>query len=157
MFVTRIEGGFRAGARRSGKIFNLKVVDQAEKKALAQAKKQALELYAKTVRTWRTPTEFTARDISKGVSIRTNNPKYRFIDLGTRVRHAIMSRNFVPKTKVGVVYSTQGQGGLKVVKKSIKRPGIRARGFTAKIEERIGPTLRRVFREELHTNWIVPD
>lgn len=70
----------------------------------------------------------------------TSDPVWNYLDKGTSVRHAVMSRDWVSKTKPStgggaVVNLTPGPGrGRRVfVSRRINRPGIKARRFTTAI------------------------
>lgn len=87
--------------------------------------------YAKTVKTWKTKPDFdksvkrTKSSITGEVS--TTNKIYKYLDRGTRVRFAVMSQNFRPKTRSNVIDSFQGRGGFSHF--GVK-PGIEARNWT---------------------------
>lgn len=50
-----------------------------------------------------------------------------FLNYGTKVRHAVMSKDFKPKTTVGLLSSKKGRGRMVFVSKKIKLPGIKPR------------------------------
>jgi hypothetical protein len=56
--------------------------------------------------------------------------KWVWLDLGTKVRYAVMSPNFVPKTRPGQLNSWAGKGKMLFVSKKHPMPGIKARKFT---------------------------
>jgi hypothetical protein len=54
--------------------------------------------------------------------------KWQYLNKGTPYpRHALMTKGFVPKTRPGFLGSEPGHGGLLIVSKKIKLPGIKAR------------------------------
>jgi len=59
--------------------------------------------------------------------------KWWFLELGTRVRYAVMSRDFKAKTRRGVLGSSAGKGGMVFVSKKIRRPGIKARNWRLEV------------------------
>lgn len=149
-----IEGGFKQQAAKNlTKRFSQKSIKAAENKALRAAKDKALALYRKTTTTWTFPPQFSAQRTAGGYLIQVSDVRYRFLDEGTKVRYATMQKGFVAKTKVGTFYSYKGTGGVAYVRKKKKRPGIKARGWSEKIRVEVGKIIRRVYREELHTQW----
>jgi len=66
--------------------------------------------------------------------------KFRFLDDGTKVRYAVMSRNFEAKTRVGILKSYVGKGKMLFVSKKINKgkgmSGIRARKFTKTLRDK---------------------
>jgi len=63
------------------------------------------------------------------VSISTDDEIFNYIEGGTRIRHAVMDRNFVPKTTPGSLRSARGNGRMVYVNESISLPGVDARNF----------------------------
>jgi hypothetical protein len=55
--------------------------------------------------------------------------KWRWLDEGTKVRYAIMTPKFIPKTRTGQLNSWKGKGGLLIVNKKKPMPGIKPRKF----------------------------
>lgn len=107
--------------------------------------------YEKTTRTWRHKPVFEietsayAAAASRGragllgramVSVTTDDDIFRYVDQGTRVRHAVMSRNWKSKTRVRVIGSRAGAGRMVFVSRKINRPGIKAREFSKEIRSR---------------------
>lgn len=61
--------------------------------------------------------------------------KWRWLDEGTRVRRALMSRDWISKTapagsKLGSFQSFGGRGKVVFVSRKIRRPGIKARNWS---------------------------
>jgi hypothetical protein len=53
--------------------------------------------------------------------------KYRWLNFGTKVRRALMSRDFKAKTTPGFLGSGRGRGKMLFVSKKLERPGIKPR------------------------------
>lgn len=70
---------------------------------------------------------------------------FNFLDKGTRVRYATMSKDFSSKTKPGRLSSTTGRGKLMFVSKRRPRPGIKARNWTPKLQERATRKFQQYF------------
>lgn len=105
------------------------------------------EQYERTTRTWRNKPKFEMLiSLAKGeasVIVGTDDRIYKFIDEGTRVRRAIMSRDWVSKTTPRVISSVPGRGHVVFISKSVNRPGIEAREFSKIIEKRTKKTFHR--------------
>jgi hypothetical protein len=69
--------------------------------------------------------------------------KWKWLDQGTSVRYATMSRDFVAKTRVRIIASRPGRGHLHYVDRAIPRPGIEARQFDNEISRRLNPRLEK--------------
>jgi hypothetical protein len=69
-------------------------------------------------------------DGSKGYS------KWMWLDEGTKVRYATMTKGFVPKTRVGQLNSWVGKVKLLFISKKRPRPGIKARKFTLALRKK---------------------
>lgn len=86
-----------------------------------------------TTQTWKDRPTFTIeKSLGKRV-VATKSDIYRYISRGTRVRYAVMTPGFAPKTRTGYIGSNKGVGGMAFVGK-VPLPGIQAREF----EEVIG-------------------
>ncbi len=106
---------------------------------------------------WRHTVEFEVEtegrkgDITLLVS--TDDEIFKFLDKGTRVRRAIMSPDFVPKTTVGSLQSKRGRGGVVFISKKVNRPGIKARKFservTRNVDARAEQTFNRNFKKRI--------
>lgn len=120
---------------------------EALKKPVEETIKSADTEFAKTYATWEHKPKFIQKfkELAKSLTgSTTTNPKgsknnpYPFVTRGTKVRRALMSANFSPKTRVGVLGSGSGRGGVIHISKKVNRPGIKKRGFeqlVAKVEE----------------------
>jgi hypothetical protein len=67
------------------------------------------------------------------LSVTTQDDIYRYIDQGTKVRYALMSKDWISKTKPRVLTPGGGRGHMVFVNKKIRRPGIKARKFSEEI------------------------
>lgn len=103
-------------------------------KSRAQAMKRD---YERVVATWDDKpvfeqiTQTTRPDIS--VLVGTDDRIFGYLDRGTRVRRALMSPDFSPKTRPGELRSYPGQGEVVFVSKKLNLPGIKARGWSKMI------------------------
>lgn len=84
-------------------------------------------------RTWNHKVDFSIKSRisakSITVSIWTDEPIFNFIEGGTDVRRAIMTRDFMPKTSPGWLGSRKGSGGVSYIGADVAMPGIEARHF----------------------------
>lgn len=62
--------------------------------------------------------------------------KWIWLDLGTRVRYAVMSNPFIPKTRAGQLQSWAGKGKMLFVSKKHPMPGIKARKFSKALKDK---------------------
>lgn len=79
--------------------------------------------------------------------------KWVWLDQGTRVRYATMTRNFKAKTSPGSFSSGTGAGGVAYVSKKVPRPGIAARNWSAmlnyRMEKRFKKNLEAAIRQAI--------
>lgn len=103
-----------------------------------------------TTQTWRNRPEFKIESQPGERQVATTSPVYRFLDKGTKVRYALMSSDFRPKTRTGYIGSNKGAGGVVLVSKKHPRPGIKARRFAktiaAKWRKQFPAQVRRALR-----------
>jgi hypothetical protein len=103
--------------------------------------------FKKTTATWDTKVDFemliSTTSGSFEVLVGTDNKIYRYVNDGTSVRHAVMSRDFKAKTTPRVIGSVPGAGGVVFVSKKIKLPGIEARHFDEEIQKKSLKPYRR--------------
>lgn len=100
--------------------------------------------YEKTTRTWRNKPEHEMSMSQTKAEIKATNLTddriYFFIHEGTRVRYAVLSKDWQSKTTPGIINSRAGRGKVLFVSKKHPRPGIEARGWTdIIIRNRKGP------------------
>ncbi len=102
------------------------------------------DLYSKTYRTWKSKPGFQITNATnrQKISVRTgsNDDKMFWLDDGTRVRWALMSPDWVSKTRPRAIGSRGGSGRVIIAGKRAMiargigpRPGIKARQFTREI------------------------
>jgi hypothetical protein len=82
------------------------------------------------------------------LSVRVTGPekgrrKWWYLEKGTRVRYAVMSKDFVAKTTTGQIYSVAGRGGAVHVSRAHPRPGIQARRWRETTKKRHEKTFPR--------------
>lgn len=83
-----------------------------------------------TAKTWRNKPEFEIEKAGPETrKIFTRSKIYLYVSGGTRVRYAVMTRNFKAKTSPGVIGSGRGRGGVAFISRKHPRPGIQARNF----------------------------
>lgn len=119
---------------------------QLANKAEAQAMRRD---YQRCTKTWEHEVKFEQITTSRGpdlvVIIGTDDPIFRYVNAGTRVRRALMSPDFEAKTRPGSLDSRPGQGGVVFISRTLELPGIEARDFTGQItRQHTGPYKRRI-------------
>lgn len=121
--TTKIAARYRRMAR------NLPGLTQKAIGALMES--EALPLFAKTTATWNQQPTFTPQPTARGWTM-TVNPEfpYGWINKGTRIRYALMSKDWKSKTKPNVIGSYRGHGRVLVISRKRPRPGIVARNFS---------------------------
>lgn len=116
------------------------------KKALRDVAKSARSRLLTPTSSWSNKPEFTIQELEQGGDlierIVTDSDEYFFLDEGTSVRYATMTRDFVAKTKPRSFASGGGQGSLAYVNRGMPRPGIQARKWTEMTELEYGPVLQ---------------
>lgn len=138
------------------KRMNIRAIEKAILSELAAEGEDDVALFEATTKTWkhkkpsfrpkvgRRGNDAVVRTApggnSKGIS------KYRWLDQGTRVRWAIMSRNWRSKTRPGYLTSYKGAGqviaaGRRQVRRP--RPGIKAREWSPTIFKRRLPKFKK--------------
>lgn len=117
--------------------------------ATRQVADDALLLFEKTVATWTNKPLFTVEETRSSVKVGTDSPIYGYIDKGTRVRRALMSPDWISKTKPNVISSRSGRGKMLFVSRKLNRPGIQARNFSRIIKDRTQATAANTVRRFL--------
>lgn len=79
----------------------------------------------------------------------TKDKPYIFVELGTKVRYATMTADFVAKTQPGQLIPGPGRGGVLFINKKVPRPGIKARESNKKIAENTQKQMARIMQNEL--------
>lgn len=124
-------------------------------KAAKEIEKNALADFKKTVANWQHKPKFSAKILTGafagGVQIQaaTDDAIYDYIDEGTKVRYATMSKDWKSKTEPNVVGTFPGKGKRLFVNKKRPRPGIKARNFTKHIAKTTKAELARVTKNAL--------
>ena len=96
-----------------------------------------LESFELTTSTWNHKPKFrrylrvTSGEIY--MSITTDDKIYNWVSNGTKVRHALMSKDWVSKTRERVLTPGGGRGHMVYVSKKLIRPGIKPRYFPQEI------------------------
>lgn len=142
--------------RFDGDAFSRAMIKEMEK-----LNKDILADFNRTTETWNHRPRFGSKvNVAQGLieghtrTARIHGPKppeliYYFLNNGTKVRFAEMTDDFEPKTRVRVIDSFPGRGGLKQVD-HIGRPGIRGRrwneAIATKHKARLGLRLRVALR-----------
>lgn len=99
---------------------------------------EALPLFAKTTATWNQQPTFTPQPTARGWTIVVDPAfPYGWVNKGTRVRYALMSKDWKSKTKPNVIASYRGSGKMLFVSRKRPRPGIVARNFSDIILKRV--------------------
>lgn len=104
-----------------------------------------------TTQTWKDRPAFTVTTTPGKRVVATKSDIYRYVSRGTKVRYAVMSNPFAPKTRTGYIGSNVGKGGLAFVGKK-PLPGIKAREFEPTIgrkwQKLMPPILQRAIDAE---------
>lgn len=96
---------------------------------------------------------------SKGQKANANDI-FMFNSRGTSVRHALMTPDFSPKTRKGLIGSTGGSGGLLTVSKDILQPGIKARDHEQTVAKKELKPMAKIIQQKLIesarlVNWAI--
>ena len=124
-------------------------------KAAEEIRKDALADFKKTTANWQDKPKFSSKILTGAsaggiqIQIATDDAVYRFIDEGTKVRYATMSKDWKSKTIPDVVGTFPGKGKKLFVNKKRPRPGIKARKFTKHIAKTTQKELARVTKNAL--------
>ena len=81
----------------------------------------------------------------------SEDPPLFYVDGGTDIRHAVMTRDFISKTVPNSLSSRKGRGGLAFVHPRLMLPGIEARNFTINIikllDRKLAPLFNRILEK----------
>lgn len=136
-------------------------IDRALATEMHAVAKDMKEDFEKTASTFKDKPVFeattTVNPTRITIIVRTGDKVWNWLDNGTSVRHAVMSRDWVSKTKPsiggGAVVNLSpgpGAGNLAFVSKRINRPGIKARNFTKGIKGTYQRALPRRLQDVLN-------
>jgi len=122
------------------------------RKATIETGKELNNLFKRTTTTWNHPVPFRRRmrGINR-VTVSTRDKPYFFVNNGTRVRRALMTPDFVPKSKPRTLRQGVGRGGVVYISRKIQRPGIKAREFDKVIAKKIKPKMRAILLRNLRS------
>ena len=81
--------------------------------------------------------------------ITPDHKEIKFVDFGTKVRRALMSRDFIAKTSPSRLASRRGRGGVVFISKKLRLPGIKARKFSEKIQKTMDREFPAIVSQEL--------
>jgi hypothetical protein len=109
---------------------------RATENALDGAAKDVKVDFMVTTETFDHKVDFVIDKSNGKREIYTTDAPYFYVNFGTRVRHALMSPDFKPKTRTGWIGSNQGRGGVILISKKLNLPGIEARKFDTTIQEK---------------------
>lgn len=123
------------------------MVEQSED-VLRNIGRQSMKQRKKTTKTWKgaAPIWYMKLSSPKSYAVRLEvfmtgltlgMKKWYWVSKGTKVRYAVMTKGFKPKTKFRVISSYKGRGQMRYVDPHIMRPGIQAREFDEEINERM--------------------
>lgn len=141
--TSKISQRYRAMARNMPNIVN------AALRELVQ--QEAIPLFQNTTKTWQNKPTFTAAPTARGWQVEIDPAfPYQWVNKGTRVRYATMSKDWKSKTKPGVLASFNGKGRLLFVSRKHPRPGIQARNFQDIIMKRMQARAANKVRQSLN-------
>lgn len=128
-------------------LFDIPAGHAAAEQALISLGEDAVKEFEKVTNTWNEKPAFVVRLRNMSVDVSTNDKKFYYLDRGTSVRYAVMSEDFSPKTRVGVLGSSRGRGGMIFVSRRHPKPGIEARGWSVLVQEKIQAKFKTRFRD----------
>ncbi|MCC7208314.1 MAG: hypothetical protein IT323_13485 [Anaerolineae bacterium] len=102
-----------------------------------------------TVQTWKEKPKFNIKREKYARVISTSSKIYRFVTRGTKVRRALMSPDFRPKTRNRWIGSNKGRGGVVFISKRLKLPGIKAREFEETIQAKWQKQMPKTFQRAI--------
>jgi hypothetical protein len=146
-------------------LWDLKGIKGLLGKALREEAAADKKLLQKTTKTWTgkkprfaTPTTLDTSGASLSIYTYPAGPgadKWGWLEEGTKVRWAVMSKGFRPKTRRAWLNSQGGRGGVVIagkramMRKNIKaRPGIKARNWVAQVQKERAPKFKALMQKE---------
>lgn len=128
------------------KAIGSKDLERDIRKAMRDVAKSVRSRLLTPTSTWSDKPTFTIDEMEKGGDlierVMTESPEYFWLDEGTSIRFATMTKDFAAKTKPGSFSASGGKGGLAYVSKKQVRPGIQARDWTKMAELEYGAVLQ---------------
>lgn len=118
------------------KLFDADKLGKAVENALNGVALDVQADFGTTTQTWNHQPGFNIQKKTGERIVSTDDKIYGFVSRGTRVRRALMSPDFRPKTRNRYIGSDQGAGRVLVVRRTLNRPGISAREFDVAIREK---------------------
>lgn len=114
--------------------------------------------FGRTIKTWEGPvpkfepqTKLTDKQATLDVVMTgPGSDKWMWVNFGTKVRYATMSRDFKAKTQVGVLDSGTGAGRKLFVSRKHPRPGIKARGWNKMIAKSFKLRYAQIMQDALN-------
>lgn len=115
----------------------------------------------KTIVTWNNKPDVVVETTARGTRLKIGNvklgnrskPIWKYLDQGTAVRYATMTKGFRAKTRPGYLVSYAGAGRLAYVSTKVPRPGIAPRRWSESIQSRgrkaIQAGVRKAIRDGL--------
>lgn len=112
---------------------------------------EAVPLFQNTTRTWTSQPTFEPTQTARGWAVKVDPPfPYGWVNHGTRIRYATMSKDWKSKTKPNVIASYAGRGRVLFISRKRPRPGIVARNFSDIIMRRIQTRAAGYVRDKLN-------
>lgn len=143
-----------------GLVFNTPRMRRAVENALSAAARGARVDFNVTTQTWGERPEFAIDKVKDGRAVYTTDPKYKFVNDGTKP-HTIAPRNgkvlifggpgFKAKTTPGVIGSKAGKKGKGqiITPKPVQHPGTQARGFREAIAKKWRAQMPKVIQAQI--------
>lgn len=146
-------------------VFDLKGIKTKLAKALREEAAEDKKLLQKTTKTWTgtkprfaLPSTVDVSGTSLSIYTYPEGPgadKWGWLEQGTKIRWAVMSKNFRPKTRRAWLNSSGGRGGVVIagrramMRRNIKaRPGIKARQWIAQVNKERAPKFKALMEKE---------
>jgi hypothetical protein len=112
---------------------------------------EAIPLFQATTRSWTNDPTFTAAQTARGWQVEIDPAfPFQWVNKGTRVRYAFMSKDWKSKTKPNVLASFKGRGRVLFISRKRPMPGIQARNFTDIVMKRVQARAANKVREALN-------
>ena len=109
---------------------NTRQFTNAIEKARDETANEILRQFQITTTTWQHSVLFEKRNKSfNKVDVFTTDLPYFFVNNGTRVRRALMSLDFMPKSKERQLRQGPGSGGVVYISRRVNKPKIEAREY----------------------------